>query len=196
MSAPVDPLVARHAVAAVGPEIGRRGLVAQVVYRPSAAPGAGPASALSHASTATGWSLGQDAAGAARLVVGTATGPVALSAGTPVPAGAVVRLTAHLPGELGDDLVLRVEPLSPDAPAAAEARVALGSAILTSRGPVLRGCREFGTDRRPLQVFAGEIRDILVVADADAADGDLADHARLVIAAPEAVSIPDPEGDA
>lgn len=196
MSGQADPLVARHALAAAGPEVGRRGLTVQAVCQPLTEPGTGPASVLSHTSTAMGWSIGLDAAGAARLVVGTSAGPFALSAGEPVPAGAVVRLTAHLPGEPGDDIVLRVEPLSVDAPARAEVRASLGAPILTSRGPVLRGCREFGTDRQPLQVFSGEIRDILVVTDADAADDELLTHPRLALAAPEPVTIPVGEGRA
>lgn len=194
MSASEDQFVARHIAAPDGPDIGRRGLSVQVVFQPASAPGAGPASVLSHASTAMGWSVGLDAAGCARLVVGTAAGPLALSAGDPVPAGSVVRVSAHLPGEVGDELALRVEPLSAGAPAAAEARVAVGSPILASRGPVLRGCREFGTDRRPIQVFSGLIRDALVVADADVRPADLATHPRLVLSLPEPLVIPDPEG--
>lgn len=194
MNASDDVVVARHVAASDGPDIGRRGLSVLVVFQPATEPGSGPASVLSHASTAMGWSVGQDAAGAARVVVGTAAGPLALSAGEPIPSGTLVRVSAHLPGEVGDELVLRVEPLSPDAPPAAEARARLGAPILPSRGPVLRGCREFGTDRRPIQVFRGLIREVLVVADADARPADLATHPRLVLSLREPLVIPASEG--
>lgn len=146
---------------------------------------------LAHAQDAAGWSLGMDAKGRATLTVGTAAGPVSVSAGPPLSAGLWYEFEARIPGDTGLKLALAVRSVgtfasdASTAPAVeASASVRLGAPVMSTRAPLLWGCRQLRDGRVPELSFDGRVENPVIVGDASATGyaRDLAAHPAVLAA--------------
>lgn len=156
------------------PALGSAGLTVSLVLSPAhpGVRGRGSQVALACAEHGVGWSIGLDPWGRVSLVMNTRHGPVAVTSARALEAGRRYRVVARIPGVPGR---LEVSVQSEEAAADAEtdaARVLIGATAVTSRGPLLWGCRALFDGVRPELPFDGTVGDVRLEAGAAAMSWD------------------------